>query len=901
MQLVRRFLFILLTPLAGFAQTTFSCPANQYVSTQLVNTGQACSAMPTTVTNVTGATSGGLVVSTTNPTSAPVVSVAPDATHYLPSTTDQTNWNSKQSAGSYLTGLTGDVTATGPGAASVVVTKINGGAISTSGAIQKTNGSGQMVNAASGTDYAIPAQIPFANNPVAGASAQYPMLDGVGTTVTDISGNGNHASFGAGAASPSWYSYGVALLDTGASVGPIQYITTPLTSWKTAVVEYCTPTLVQTTGTSTGGVPANDYPALVGPLPGSGTGLAWFGVNIAQLTVNTFTPSIFIYGSNANPTVAPDGTAGCHVEAVTLDTVDHLFLDGKEVTNYSAQGASALSAGLSSGTYLIGPGTRGVVAYAIFYPTARTSAEVLSISAFVQSQMSRRVAFPKYPYRSNSRSAQAIFVGDSLTATYLGSSAWTASLALTRSYTVTNYGIGGMTAYDMCKMSDQRWVQSIVPGQSTIALWGGTNDVSQDGRTPQDVWASISSCVAKAHSYGARIIVSTMTGRTSQDINKNGLNALIRSGCPQIGCDYVNDVAEVPALGADAATPNAACFQDTVHMTGPGAGTCATVSGVALSGYGVIAALNSNAINTLDGSTQAAPDISTSTAYVETYANNYVIQTATAAATHKLVDLSGQTSPRVIVNGSATFSITVTTSGSQSIVGGAVIPPGATGTFVPILTSATTGGGYWSSKVASVGSGGALQVNGAALASATTVNYRTGSGNAGVVVTNASAGNVDFNLSLPLAGAGAGIPTGPTSGTVANDIACYSTTTGQMIDCGIAKISLVQTTQSNTYGNTTQSFRGISFGAVTFSVASGCGTTTTLKGGNQGGSFVAGQAACAAVITTGLTTTNGYTCWANDLTTPANAVRQVATSTTTATLSGTVVAGDVINFGCMAY
>ncbi len=74
-----------------------------------------------TVTSVTGATSGGFAVTVTPPSPTPVVSVATDATHYLPTTTDQTNWNAKQPAGSYITALTGDVTAAGPGSAAATL------------------------------------------------------------------------------------------------------------------------------------------------------------------------------------------------------------------------------------------------------------------------------------------------------------------------------------------------------------------------------------------------------------------------------------------------------------------------------------------------------------------------------------------------------------------------------------------------------------------------------------------------------------------------------------------------------------------------------------------------------------------------------------------------------------
>jgi hypothetical protein len=75
MQLARWISFLLVFPSAAFAQSTFSCPANQYVTTQLVNTGQACAGLPAvlsqnttgTAANVTGVVApvnGGRIVNT---------------------------------------------------------------------------------------------------------------------------------------------------------------------------------------------------------------------------------------------------------------------------------------------------------------------------------------------------------------------------------------------------------------------------------------------------------------------------------------------------------------------------------------------------------------------------------------------------------------------------------------------------------------------------------------------------------------------------------------------------------------------------------------------------------------------------------------------------------------------
>ena len=74
MQLVRRIIIVLSFSAGAMAQTTFSCPANQYVSSQQINTGQVC-AVPTatSVSNTETAGAGGVAVNTfvSTDTSAP--------------------------------------------------------------------------------------------------------------------------------------------------------------------------------------------------------------------------------------------------------------------------------------------------------------------------------------------------------------------------------------------------------------------------------------------------------------------------------------------------------------------------------------------------------------------------------------------------------------------------------------------------------------------------------------------------------------------------------------------------------------------------------------------------------------------------------------------------------------
>jgi hypothetical protein len=92
----------------------------------------------------------------------------------------------------------------------------------------------------------------------------------------------------------------------------------------------------------------------------------------------------------------------------------------------------------------------------------------------------------------------------------------------------------------------------------------------------------------------------------------------------------------------------------------------------------------------------------------------------------------------------------------------------------------------------------------------------------------------------------------------------------------------------------------------TFTI-SGC-STSTLVGGSTAGKFTSGTTgACTVTITMGnsQTAANGWSCWANNLTTAYSAIgdvpRQTGGSTTTAVISMTTASGDVIDFGCVSY
>jgi hypothetical protein len=81
----------------------------------------------------------------------------------------------------------------------------------------------------------------------------------------------------------------------------------------------------------------------------------------------------------------------------------------------------------------------------------------------------------------------------------------------------------------------------------------------------------------------------------------------------------------------------------------------------------------------------------------------------------------------------------------------------------------------------------------------------------------------------------------------------------------------------------------------------GC-TLSSAVGGSSAGQFTSGAAGtCTATITPGLTAPNGFRCSATNMNTPANAISQTSTTTTTCVISGTTASGDKITWQAIAF
>lgn len=88
-------------------------------------------------------------------------------------------------------------------------------------------------------------------------------------------------------------------------------------------------------------------------------------------------------------------------------------------------------------------------------------------------------------------------------------------------------------------------------------------------------------------------------------------------------------------------------------------------------------------------------------------------------------------------------------------------------------------------------------------------------------------------------------------------------------------------------------------GGATFTIASGCATTSAITGNARAGSFTTTATTCAPVINLP-GAPHGWSCNAKDITHPVN-FTQTASSVTSCTVSGATTSGDTIVFDATAY
>ena len=373
---------------------------------------------------------------------------------------------------------------------------------------------------------------------LAGATADLTFRDAAGTTVADSSGNGNSGTLSSGSAAPTWSS-------TGLAFSPQQGVALPAALNGTQsffLAIYINP--ISTTQAT------NQYPVLVS----SSTGGSGFNLMYALSTSSgVFLPSTYaptMYVNNQHATEVPNLISGFHVLGVVLGTgsgsVDHIYIDGNEVANYTIQASSA-GAQTSGNLFLGSSGTSpwnnsgfsGTVYRLRTYPFAVGAADVQTVSAAIRNEVSLRgVATSPQPVQLAAPQLHA--VGDSVTYGRGVSTAWPSLLSLTNqpAYTLTNWGIVGITmqAIDGSDANRVATRCQSSAGPTVAVVFAGTNDFGAGyGAPASQVFSYMMGEVSTLKAAGCRVFVGTMlsrggtdaSGSSSFDADKDAYDALI--------------------------------------------------------------------------------------------------------------------------------------------------------------------------------------------------------------------------------------------------------------------------------------------------------------------------------------------------------------------------------------
>lgn len=517
-----------------------------------------------------------------------------------------------------------------------------------------------------------------------------------GSTEPDITGNGHTLTFAGTTANLVRQTSGGIAINAAEGLGSWGYLSSNLTTFTSAAFLTCSYNYPQN-GVSNGQVNGT----ILGNISGT------TGLNIVVPETGHFgewyaAPSIYSVGSASIVTQATTISADCHVYFFVVG--DHLYVDGVEVA-YSTQGNSSSGATNGSG-YAIGAGNslasnnyfNGYLLYGVTYGSALTSAQVLAETAYIKAHAGHN-PYPKN--LSTSRTNTIVGAGDSIMAgaapSGVGISPLT-ELTTNITYTIVNYGSGGDTSCAIGASQNFRDFTAI-PSQAPYSVYvyqPGLNDL-YSGRPAADTWACTKAAALQAASTGATVIVMTiMDSGAISTTQKNDYNTLVRNETPTLAPNiFLGDIAENVFIGADGAHTNTTYFlMDGTHLTTAGA----TVSGAGISA----------AINSANGSTSALPSAVT-TGRTLTYADNVLVTNITSAQNFPMTSCGYLTGTSVYVYNPSAFVATLVPNGSETINGantGVAVPAGSAIAFQRNLTTASTGGCYWTTSWISSGSGG---------------------------------------------------------------------------------------------------------------------------------------------------------------------------------------------------
>jgi hypothetical protein len=476
----------------------------------------------------------------------------------------------------------------------------------------------------------IPAQTASLTGALAtGLLARYDFQQGSGTSLADLSGNGNTGTLGGGGtAAPTWLSNG---LQTAANSNQGVVLPAALNVARTIAIAYYQPPLNIAAGSPVIGFQG------YGNIVTSST--APSGLNILDSALCCGIG--FGSGGIFNHTATSLELSGLHVRIYTLGTGsgdnDHIYVDGVEAP-YATQTASA---GLqSSGVLAIGSanggpfiGGDGLVTFydAFFYSTELSAANALQLTQYIQADLASR-GVPTQPFPQPTGVPTLHCIGDSIQA--LGACSQL-TLLNQPAYNVEQWGIGGAQLRAFTASEPNRvaaMCNDLGAGPNVAFVEGGQNDIST-GASLATIYTWYLAEVQTLHRAGCKVFAMPLLSSTA-DPDKDTFNALLRKTVLQNGADGIADDAADPVLGADGACSNTTYFiGDCLH---PG-----TTAGIAH-----MAAAMSNALNYYFGSSPASPTVVTTASYTMTAADAYVEVPVTSGVGNVILtlpDCIGQT------------------------------------------------------------------------------------------------------------------------------------------------------------------------------------------------------------------------------------------------------------------
>lgn len=479
-----------------------------------------------------------------------------------------------------------------------------------------------------------------------GLLAQYRILPSENPcALVDYSGNGNTGT-GCVGTSPTIIATtgGINLPGTGASVLPSTLSSTGLTFQ------------VFATAQATSSPNAGAYTGFFCMTPTTSNGLSF---NLSSFVGGTNATGLGSFSGGTWHTTSDALADGTGMFSLVLSNPDVIYVNstaaGPDTTGNSI-GASATGS-FQLGGCLEPPYSYmgGKIYYMLVYNRALTAGEVAANAAAVQQALLLRgvsAGMGATPTTNNN----LVAAGDSITYGY-GAVSYSSLITLNGStWTKTNRGLSGieMAALAVNGALDADVLYQPLSGQNVVAIWAGTNDISNTKTAAATLSALQSYCNGR-QVRGFRCLLATMIARGGLDAQKNQFNAVVRSGWKTIS-DGLIDVAADPNLGADGAATNTTYFQSgQIHPTFG-------------SEYNIVTPIFQRAINRL----YACQDFSCAT----TYTTGQAAATAITAATES--------------TNTMTFTSALNPGVGKTVTVAGVTPSGYNGDWLVLTSSGTT-------------------------------------------------------------------------------------------------------------------------------------------------------------------------------------------------------------------